>query len=716
MNPATEGAPKISLTTRVKDYLKGMGRAIEEDVTARQEWVEWHDYLERRRFCQEFRNPSWPWPGSSDIVMPLIDKTLKKATPRFFQTILGSRPIEALATRADDQKNSHNVEMLLGYFLHSQKTRARQQIAYHIDDFNQHGWAPLKSTYVYRRRLQPIHLRRDLLPGQLKRLMPVKDEAEAEMISLQAQQMGAQMAVLTTKEFKEREDSIRQMIADAYDLDLSQAMERKSVGKIFDWFLSGGKESMSVMGSATECNMPGAVAVSPYDCIFPQNTTDIQDAERIAHRMRIGRSHALRLARDNDWDMGALTEILKTSDKAWQADRSSNEHRVDEIQQQSERSRHHLNTIADHHELVFYEVYGWMSEEEFGQQKRISYIVHEDHLDKPVKIRVWNRASGRFPWHITKLESTSRRIMGSRGLPEQLNDIDAEVTLNHRNKQNRAQILTSPSFAYRPGSGFNPESVRWVPGGFYPTARPGQDVMPLPVPPMDSYEDREESILRTWAEEYAGAADFGLANPLSNLTEARTAKEISAITQSAAMTSLVAGSDFGQTLEEIADEWMDMFHAFGPEEIWVSKANSQPIRLMKKDLTGDFAFSMAATITSGGPEARAARSLQRLSTILSGQLAQQMGIKYELDVGEAIRDWLETDDPRFAFRVLRERTPQEIQQIQQQQQQAEEAQRKMHLNEEMSLQEVAEALPAIEKKAPHGRNQRINLGKTIGGM
>lgn len=710
MNPATEACPELSQTTRVKDFLEEMGRAVEGDITDRGTWVDWQDYMERRRYCQEFRDPQYPWPGSSDIVMPLIDKVMKKVAPRFFETLLGDRPVNAESIDTESHKNSGGVELFMGHLLQSRETRALQQWAYHLDDLNQHGWACAKSMWCYKAGPTPLYVTREKLPQSLQQMIPARTEEEADQIFAAAQARGMQAAILSPKEFKANAESVKVNIAAAFGLDPKRKRDQKAIDEIFAWFGDGARGSMTTMGSATFINQPGLVAVSPYDLIFPENTVDIQDAERVTHRMRVGTSQLLRLAHANDWEMSVVMDAAKA---AMENAQKTNTYEADQINQASERARYHLPGIAEHEEHVLYEIYTWFAEKEFGDQKRISYIVHKDYMDRPLKVRVWNRPSGRIPFHITKLENSSRRVMGSRGIPEQLSDIDAEVTLNHRAKQNRAQIATSPSFAYRPGSGFNPEGVRWIPGAFYPVQRPGMDVMPLPVPPMDATEEREEAILRTWAEEYTGASDFGSQNALSSLTEARTAREISAIESNASLSALIAGSTFGQTVEEVCDEWFDMYHSFGPEELWIARTGKEPMQISKADLTGNFKFSMSAAINSGGPRGRAQRAMQRLGIVLQGQLQQQIGDKYELDVGELIREWLELDDPRTAARVLRQRTPQEIQQLQAQRQRMEEMIMKAKTNTAQTPEEMEEVVNFLQKEMPHGKLQQVDLSQML---
>ena len=351
---------------------------------------------------------------------------------------------------------------------------------------------------------------------------------------------------------------------------------------------------------------------------------------------------------------------------------------AEDMREQSERDRFHLSDDSTDSQ-TFFEVHTWLSRKQYGPQEKVSYIVHRRHLDRPLKIKVNSSPSGRFPFHVSRLESHSRRIMGSR-----------------------------------PGSGFNPDMVNWMPGAFYPFQRPGQDVVPLATPPMDNFELQEEQFLRTWAEELAGSTDFGLTNPLSQTRDARTAKEIGAITDSAALSSIIAGSDFAQTQEEVADEWFDAWHTFGPNQICVARTSAAPMMMTKADLAGNFRFNMASNITEGGPQARAQQALARFATLL--QVGQAAGVKYELDLGEALRDWLEKEDPRFVARVMRERTPQEIQQIVQKQQRDQELARKALTNQKMSMDDLAEATQLLKKDAPFKQLQSIDMASTLEGV
>jgi len=296
-------------------------------------------------------------------------------------------------------------------------------------------------------------------------------------------------------------------------------------------------------------------------------------------------------------------------------------------------------------------------------------------------------------------------------VPEKLDDLEKEITVQHRAKLNAMAISTAKTFKYRAGSNINPSNYRWIPGQFYPV-RSMDDVQELVVTPPDINLEREEQILRTWAEQYMGSADFGLANPLSSLTEARTAQEIRAIQASARQALSLRGTLFQKAMGDVYNELFDLWHEYGPEEVWVKVTGSEPMRFTKEDLQGDYEFIPTGVIGETDRALEASKALSRIEVLLRAQQAG-IGDEFEFMFGEAILDWLEKDDVRVARRILRRRRPEEVQAIRQQraqQQQAEEAARR---NEAMDPVTAEAALDRIKQKSKQttgfGPNQKVAM-------
>jgi anion-transporting ArsA/GET3 family ATPase len=93
-------------------------------------------------------------------------------------------------------------------------------------------------------------------------------------------------------------------------------------------------------------------------------------------------------------------------------------------------------------------------------------------------------------------------------------------------------------------------------------------------------------------------------------------------------------------------------------------------------MQGKFELVPTGTIGEQDPQQLAAKAQQRLLLLMQAQQAQIMGDQWEIDLGQAMLDWMEHDDPRAAKRILKKLSPQEVQakvaarqQVMQQQQQ-----------------------------------------------
>jgi hypothetical protein len=330
---------------------------------------------------------------------------------------------------------------------------------------------------------------------------------------------------------------------------------------------------------------------------------------------------------------------------------------------------------------------------------------------------MYQRPSMKWPYHTATFEMNKRRWYSPRGVPEIIDDLESEVTWQHRQKLNRMAIANAPSFLYRQNARINPRNFTFIPGQFYPVPNPQMDVVPLQVPNVQMSEEREEQVLRTWAEERLGSVDLGISSPLSSMTEPRTATEIRTISQRARASLSLRGLLFQRMMQEVYTEYFQMWHAFGPQEVWIRvTGGEQPIKLTKEDLQGQFYFQPTGTIGEQDPLAEAAKAQTRIQVLAQ---IKQLGLsepQFEINMGEAVRDWLEKEDIRLSKRILRERSPEEIQQIVQEQQRQQQLAQAVEANAPLSLQELQEGVKLTQSKAPNKGAQRVDLAKTLQGL
>ena len=105
-----EGAFDLSRGKKLKAYVAALHSDTERDKHSQQEWIRRQQYFLRRRFGLEFRNPQFPWPGSSEIVMPLIDMMCDKLKPSFTNLIFNQqRIVTFVAQNPRSAENARNA-------------------------------------------------------------------------------------------------------------------------------------------------------------------------------------------------------------------------------------------------------------------------------------------------------------------------------------------------------------------------------------------------------------------------------------------------------------------------------------------------------------------------------------------------------------------------------------------------------------------------------
>ena len=273
---------------RIRDFLETTVKRIREDFSDRESWVEAREHYTNRRYCNEWRNPTVPWPGSSNIVLPLIDKQCDEMKPQYINMIAGARPpVTAEAALPAYQKKAQNVELLFDWLIHHGSPRFIEETILAVDDCLEIGRGILKSYWLYETRTTPTHLTAERLPPELRRLVVVqKDERHANALFTDPRGIASGAALLTRKEFDQMSDVIRKVVMKAFDLDDEEPRDQKAIKDLMAWFRSGSKGSLTFESRDVIRNVPAIRAISPIDLIVPMNATDDpEEIERITEVM-----------------------------------------------------------------------------------------------------------------------------------------------------------------------------------------------------------------------------------------------------------------------------------------------------------------------------------------------------------------------------------------------------------------------------------------------
>jgi hypothetical protein len=683
---------------RRQSFLKDLMQATNRDITDRAAWTDKRAHYQRRRYGREWRDPVFPWPGSSSIVMPLIDKSIDQLKAQFTNLALAAKPpVTVVAVDAASQQKAPNLEVWFEWLLKYASPYYQDELILAVDDLLETGRGILKTTWWYETRKIPETVQRSRLPARLQRLLVnARTPREADLITAQLRARGVNGVGLTKQEFDRLKPQFQIALQLEYDLDPEEPGDKKALEDLTNWYRDGGTEPFTFNKRDVVINAPAITAVSPLDFIVPESTGDLNTAERMTHVTFVNEQQIRQRVSDGGWNKSVAKKVLEKG--RGEASGLLTRRQYDDDEAHREGMFRDFTNVWEIWETCTYMSGG------LGQPDKKVVVVWSPKVpDQPLKFYEYPR--DRWPYHTATFERNKRRWHSARGVPEKLDDLESEITWQHRNKLNRMAIANSLTLVSSDPT-FNAANLTWIPGSVI-HARPGT-LEPLQIPNIQVSEEREEQILRTWAEEYIGGTDFGLTNPLSNLQEPRTATEIRGIQQSARTALSLRGSMFQKMMGEVYNEFFELWHQYGPQDAYVRvTGGDDPLKITKEEMQGNFVFQPTGTIGEQDPALEAQKAQNRLFVLM--QIAQN-GLaepQYELNLGEAVADYLEKDDIRLSKRIMRRRSPQEVQAIVQEQQRKAQAAENTLINEPQSLEELETGVKELQKQAPNKGAQRI---------
>ncbi len=660
VNPINDLSPEIRDTKRGKEFLAALRKQVEEDDGSRTMWSQKLDHYRRRRYAMEFRDPTYPWPGSSSIVMPLIDKKIDELKPQYVNLLTAAKPpVTVLANDKVSLEKTKSVELWFEWLIKYGSPRFVEEFIFCVDDMLEQGFGILKSVWFYETRNSPGFLRASKLPQRLRALIVTQGRNADELALMSG------MPVISKDEFDSPElrPALRAAIREEFDLDEEEPDDKEAFRAIFSWLRSGAKGDLKYEHRDIIRNVPGVIAVRPQDLIVPENSPgDVEGCERITQAMFFNRVQLEQKARDGEWNQEAVEKILKAK-----RNRASSGRRVS-LSEVDEALREGVSSAEAQDQYQVFETCCYWNKGEGKPSEKAVVLWGPDATEIPLKFYKYQRPSGLWPFHRADFEHNKNRWHSPRGIPEKVDDLEFELTQQHRYKLNRATIATAPTIFYDPASGFNPSSFHHIPGQAVPVRRP-ESVKVMEWPQLDIIFEREEQILRTWIEEHIGGIDFGLSNANSSMSEPRTATEMNLIGSKSRQSLALRGLLCQRMLNEVWKEMFDLQIAYGDDKILIRTSGMQePIQLTKEELQGQYVFQSTGTIGEQDPQMEAQKALMRIQLLT--QMKPIMEPQYEVDLGALVLDWMQKDDPRVAARVIRKRSPQEVQMIMQEMEEA----------------------------------------------
>lgn len=712
--------------------------------------AEWAHYY-ARRYCLLWRNPQFPWKDSSNIVPPVIDKFITQLKTNYYQLDFG-RPQYVACQGLDraGEANADNMALYLNSILqgHSQKFAQQdffEQDSQIIEDTLQHGRGIWCADYCYRTESVWRTLHRVELPGVLGKISvsPTLTEAERLMVQQQAEQNGGYTTLfghtqpvllnppdvlmafgeavnpMTPEVFARHRKHIKQMVADAYDLDTENKLDRKACDEIVDWLASGTEDMQrDVKFRAVINSAPVLRAVSPGRLIVPRGVNDLGTAHRLAEIIEVNDKMLAQYAEDNLWDEEVVAEILARGSG------DEEDFLIPSALQAETEMRYDGNSLAyqapgsspcDDKTFKFLVIWQRADVDDDGRPELTRLVVHtgtkravcfsENPFDN---FSVIPYVDGRF-------ERTDGDYRASRGVPQIISDYDKFITATKRASLNSKLIQTSSGFFVSRDSGLTSDTFQWAPNMIVEVDGSAQNAaQPILLPQTSIAWEREEHALQTEIQSHIGDISNDMTAD-ARLLEPRTKTEIDSRDAARRRVQSMRGQNHIHAKQRAFRLLMLIAKQCAPERFYVQVTGGTQQEMKRVSLNGEFNVVPLATVADMDPDYRAAKAQQHVMFLLQVALpAMQGDLTYKPQVAQAIKDYFDASDILYSRRILPETTPQEreaaIQRMQQENQQAgviaEMAQRAL-ANAGNTPEEMVMLLGKVMEKMPHKELQSL---------
>ena len=699
-----------SSSKKIKDFLENIEANTQQDINAvnshQQRLSHWYD----RRYGTLDKDPQYPWPGSSNINMPLIDSEVSKSKAPLMQ-LVETTPIvsfKALSAKAYEQTDA--AENTMEWLLKTRMRGFKETVEMITDGIGMYGYAIGKITYEYNTSVKKETVyRREISQEEL--------QGFALLHVFLEEGQDAQRNPFTLEDF---EINMSDFIAERWGLNTNDRVDQIAIERIMNWIPKEKQESIQISRTFIECDAPHFSLVDNSKIYPEEGAKCIQDSERLTELFDDTVNDMRKKAQTGWYDAAAvkkiLSEVAKAGDDAPGVIQGNDEQENVKTSQLNtkRKNREGLSATARRGVIPMKEVSCLFDIDGDGVEERCLLIYHPDS-QTIVRFMEHPHEHGQWPYVKFDNEATDGRYYSPRGFGEILNDIDNVITQNHRNKLNAMTISNNPTFKYRLSSNFNPNQVRWIPGQFIPVMNM-QDFEQVQVQTKEHSFDNEEVNLKFWGEQLVGSFDTAFRQQRS---EARTAQEVSAIQGIQQAATSLRVSRFQRSMKKVYEQIWALWMQYGDDKFTIALSDGQLRHYSKHEINGQFDMVPVGTISNTNPEAelfKAKESITFLASLMETGLLQAAAQGYNIDMGVAIKDVLNKTDFISSQRIMQPKSQEQIQAEQQQAQaqqqaeaQAQAGQAAVDENRPMPLGELQNQLKQMEKQSPNGGAQRVNL-------
>lgn len=582
-----------------------------------------HERWFKKRFGIRPASVNWPWPGASNLHLPLIDKTIRRSKPNFYNAIIGVTPTVTFKSTVtgDDLQMVRGIERRFDDMLHDEMEIFRP-LAHGVDKMLERGYFTVKVI-------------QEFFPEVVEEKVNIKEKFSPEV----------QDFIYSPET---TEDQLIEEMAKQFDMDLDDDSDKGQIQSAIDQ-IKRGENIIKFQRSITKHPHPSLFVKEAANIIVPPDTCDIRDSRMIEDRIPMTCEDILERIESGKWDkdngyellrdLGYNTENPEESRTGTNPDKKENA-RLEEAREGVEGMSEELPIISE-----FYVWFRWPGDK---LPSRCVLTCSRKHPKLPLRFRKYKYEAvdgtpAKWPFAQVTFEVVGDRYHSPRGYAQMLDSLQTELVNNHNAKQNYMSIANSMNFKVKKTANI---ATGWIPGQPFYVNRM-DDVEEMNIGQRDLSFDNEERILKGWAEEYIGLLDQTLVQPtgggMGGAANPRTKAEIDAVQ---AITVSVAGSDLqifqilgmNVVYRMIWERWMQ----YGPDKIKYIDGMGNEKEVDKQEIKNRLKMMPTGNIGNVSKQTRLARAANRFQLFNGNQRVNQ---------GELIKDYLVNDDDRLIERL-----------------------------------------------------------------
>ena len=657
-----------------------------------QDWMWDKLQMWERRYSRHDRDGDGPWPGSSDVWLPLSDLYVGQIKPMFMNMLFGGprvstmKPLNSSGYDSAPAAAAMMEHIMRGGGVYGMMD-LEQQMSMAVDSMANLGLGLVKSSYDYRTRISTETLRKDSLRGILGMLSIEPRMSEAERRQEQARFSGQQVEgggsmpninppaivqffgepvnPMNAEVFNRHAKRIKSEVVRLYNLDIEEKADAAACADIMEYLKSGTKErTVAITHREVIHDGPVLTAVPIQNLIVPPGALlDLSRAESVTHRITMTESELRQAAADNDWTTEAVDRALEGSETG--SGLSSTDTFDEFTWAQQERIRQEYNgRESDTFEIWETVYYDDITERGLPEMVR---MVLEPNSGAVLKSQPFPHDHGEMPWTALAFEINEPWYRSPRGVSEILDDIESHVSGWHRHLENNMTISTSTTMAVRRGVFDNPNDISIFPGLVMEVDEPQADIAPIVWPQTDIPIQRLEQFYMLWPERLIGGIDNQ--NLLDGgAPERRTATEVNSTESSRQRLVGMRGTLFLNQMRKPLNQLWKLYKQHGPREVFVNVTGEDPQIITQSATNGEYDVTPVASVGNMDPVVRGREAAQRLQEALQLQPLIEADPRYDLDLVQVWIDKVMLEDPIAASRMVKKRAPEQQQQVVQQQQ------------------------------------------------